>query len=41
MHANQMIEYHMQEILDRQRVIDKYKTMAGGAQDIIALESEQ
>ena len=41
MHANHMIQYHMQEILEQQQVIDEYKTMADGGQETISLESEQ
>ena len=27
-HANHMIQHHMHEILERQRVVDKYRSMA-------------
>ena len=41
MHADHMIQYHMQEILERQREIDEYKTMANDGQETIPLVSEQ
>ena len=38
MHANHMIQHHMQQILERQRVVDKY--MDDGERDMIPLESD-
>ena len=40
-HENHMIQHHMHEILERQRVVDKYRTMADGERDMILLESDQ
>ena len=39
-HANHMIQYHMNEISERQRVVDEYQSMADGGQDMIPLESD-
>ena len=35
-----MIQHHMQQILERQRVVDKYKFMADGEREMIPLESD-
>ena len=40
-HANHMIQYHMNEISERQRVVDKYRSMADGGRDMIPLESDE
>ena len=40
-HANHMIQHHMHEILERQRVVDEYRSMANGERDMIPLESDQ
>ena len=40
-HANHMIQHHMHEILERQRVVDEYRSMAGGGREMIPLESDQ
>ena len=41
-HANHMIQHHMHEILESQRIIvDEYRSMANGERDMIPLESEQ
>ena len=40
-HANHMIQHHMHEILERQRVVDEYRSMADGERDMIPLESDQ
>ena len=39
-HANHMIQYHMNEILERQRVVDEYRLMADEGRDLIPLESD-
>ena len=39
-HANHMIQYHMNEILERQRVVDKYRLMADEGWELIPLESD-
>ena len=39
-HANHMIQYHMNEILERQRVVDEYRLMADEGRELIHLESE-
>ena len=38
-HSNHMIQYHMQQILERQKVVDEYKSMMVEGQDLIPLES--
>ena len=38
-HANHMIQYHMNEISERQRVVNEYRSMADGGRDMIPLES--
>ena len=40
-HANHMIQHHMHEILECQRVVDEYRSMANGERDMIPLESNQ
>ena len=40
-HANHMIQYHMHEISERQRVIDEYQFMANEARERIPLESDK
>ena len=40
-HANHMIQHHMHEILERQRVVNEYRSMADGERDMIPLESDQ
>ena len=40
-HANHMIQHHMHEILERQRVVDEYWSMADGGREMIPLESDQ
>ena len=38
-HANHMIQYHMHEILERQRVVDEYRFMPNGGREMIPLEN--
>ena len=38
-HSNHMIQHHMQQILECQRVVDKYRSLADKERDIIPLES--
>ena len=40
-HANHMIQYHMHEISERQRVVDEYRSMADGGREMIPLESDK
>ena len=40
-HATHMIQHHMHEILERQRVVDEYSSMANRERDMIPLESDQ
>ena len=40
-HANHMIQYHMHEISECQRVVDKYQSMANEGRDTIPLESDE
>ena len=40
-HANHMIQHNMHEILERQRVVDEYRSMDNGERDMIPLESNQ
>ena len=40
-HANHMIQHHMHGILERQRVVDEYRSMAKRERDMIPLESGQ
>ena len=39
-HANHMIQHHMQQIIERQRVVDEYRSMANGKRELIPLESD-
>ena len=38
-HANHMIQYHTNEILERQHVVDEYRFMADKGRELIPLES--
>ena len=40
-HANHMIQYHMHEISDRQRVVNEYRFMADGGREMIPLELDK
>ena len=40
-HANHMVQHHMHEIFEHQRVVDKYRSMADGEREMIPLESNQ
>ena len=40
-HANHMIQHHMHEILECQRVVDEYQSMADRGREMIPLESDQ
>ena len=40
-HANHMIQHHMHEILEHQRVVDEYWSMADGEREMILLETNQ
>ena len=40
-HANHIIQHHMSEILECQKVTNEYKSMANGERDMITLESDQ
>ena len=40
-HANHMIQHHMHEILECQRVVNEYRSMANGERDMIPLELDQ
>ena len=40
-HANHMIQHHMHEILERQRVVEEYQSMADRGREMIPLESDQ
>ena len=40
MHANHMMQHHMQEIIEHQRVVDKYRSIANGKRELIPLESD-
>ena len=39
MHSNHSIQYHMHQILERQRVVDEYRNMMMEGMDLIPLES--
>ena len=39
-HSNHSIQYHMHEIMERQKVIDEYRNMTMGGLDLIPLESD-
>ena len=38
MHANHIKLHHMQQIIEQQRVVDKYRSMANGKRELIPLE---
>ena len=38
-HSNHSIQYHMHQILERQRVVDEYRNMMMEGMDLILLES--
>ena len=40
-HANHMIQYHMHEISECQRVVDEYRFMTNGGKEMIPLESDK
>ena len=40
-HANHMIQYHMNEISERQQVVDEHRSMADRGWDMIPLESDE
>ena len=40
-HANHMIQYHMNKISERQRVVDEYQFMADKGREMIPLESDK
>ena len=40
-HANHMIQHHMHEISECQRVVDEYQFMANGGREMILLESDK
>ena len=40
-HANHMIQYHMHEISEHQRVVDEYRFMADKGTEMIPLESDK
>ena len=40
-HANHMIQYHINEISKRQRVVDEYQSMADRGREMIPLESDE
>ena len=40
-HANHMIQHHMYEISEHQRVVDEYQSMADGRREMIPLESDR
>ena len=40
-HADHMIQYHMNEISECQRVVDEYRSMADGGREMIPLESDE
>ena len=40
-HTNHMIQHHMHEISERQRVVDEYQSMVNEGREIILLESDQ
>ena len=40
-HSNHMIQHHMEQILEHQRVVDKYRSMANGEREMIPLELDQ
>ena len=38
-HSNHSIQYHMYQIMERQRVVDKYRNITMEGMDLIPLES--
>ena len=40
-HASHMIQYHMHEISEHQRVVDEYRFMADGGREMIPLEFDK
>ena len=40
-HVNHTIQYHMDEISEHQRVVDKYRLMGDGGREMIPLESDR
>ena len=40
MYSNHMIQHHMQLILEHERVVDEYRSMANGEKEMIPLESD-
>ena len=38
-HSNHLIQYHMHQIMERQRVVDEYRNMTMEGMDLIPLES--
>ena len=38
-HSNHMIQYHMQQIMERRKVVNKYRSMMVEGMDLIHLES--
>ena len=38
-HSNQLIQYHMHQIMERQKVVDEYRNMTMEEMDLISLES--
>ena len=39
MHSNHSIQYHMHQIMERQRVVDEFRNMTMEGMDLIPLES--
>ena len=37
-HSNHIIQYHMQQIMERQKVVDKYRSMMVDVMDLTPLE---
>ena len=40
MHTNHMIQHHMQQTMEHQRVVNEYRSMADGEREMIPLESD-
>ena len=38
-HSNHSIQYHMHQIIERQKVVDEYRNMTMEGMDLISLES--
>ena len=38
-HSNHMIQYHMQQIMEQQKVVDEYRSMMEDGMDLTPLES--